>query len=69
MKTGKILLVALLVLILGASMVPRPVQAIECDDLPWGWWYHPGLLMMCYLFEHFWNCEGDFCCMFPDECS
>ena len=62
-----LVLLALVVAILALVLAPSPAPAIDCDELPWGWWYHPGLFTACHLVEQFWNCGFDLECWGWDD--
>jgi hypothetical protein len=62
-------IVGLVLLLVFALIVAAPTatQAFDCDNLPWGWWYHPGLWAMCHMLEQFWNCGFDLDCYGWDD--
>ena len=61
-----LVLILALATLLTLSVTPKAACALDCDDLPLGWWNHPGLYGACLLMQYFWHCgfygcddEGD----------
>jgi hypothetical protein len=55
-RNPKLVALVLLVALVALTLTSVPAPAMDCDSLPWGWWYHPGLYLMCLLYNAFEQC-------------
>lgn len=52
-------LIALMLILLVLFVAAAPVAALNCDSLPDGWQYLPGLWRICLMLEQFEQCGLD----------